>query len=264
MRRVFPILLLLAIPLAGAGETSPPSPGRVYYDAALTRSAESACRAAVPAALEQIGKIFPWLALVSAEGEREQGFTLVSAEGERKQVQASARTPAFSFHAGGAEGTPASPWAGGYYMSDTHTIYIQHVPLLIEQGRLSATVRHECVHAALAAAGSARLPLWLEEGCALHFSGQIIGRIPEGARRAKTLAALDANIRALSEQNDEAAWLEIRASHAQARRIVGAFVQRLGLAHFVNFLRVLKNGTRFDQALASYYALEPEEVNAWL
>jgi len=172
--------------------------------------------------------------------------------------------PVFSFHAGAARETPASPWAGGYYIRARHTIYIQHVPVLIEQERLLATMRHEAVHAALAMAGTSPLPFWLEEGCALYFSGQVIGRAPAGARRARTLGALERNLLALSEQNTEEAWLEIRSSHAQARRIVSTFVERFGQAHFINFLRVLKNGTHFAQALASYYALLPEEVDAWL
>jgi hypothetical protein len=230
MFRALFILLLISLPVSLIG--------RVHYDPTLSRTARDACRDAIPLVLEQMRKTFPWFAENPA--------------------------PAFSFYAGAAENTPASPFAGGYYMRARHTIYIQHVPVLIEQGRLLETMRHEAVHAALAMAGAAPLPLWLEEGCALYFSGQIIGPAPAGARRAATLAALERNLLALTKQNDEAAWLEIRASHAQARRIVSTFVERFGQGHFINFLRVLKSGTHFAQALASYYSLVPEEVDAWL
>ena len=230
MPRIALTLLLTLLPATLIGAT--------YYDPNLSRAARDACRDAASSVLEWTAKIFPW-------------FT------ERP-------APSFSFHAGAAGDTPASPWAGGYYIRARHTIYIQHIPVLIEQARLLSTMRHEAVHAALAMAGSSVLPLWLEEGCALYFSGQIIGPAPLGARRAKTFAGLERNIRELSEANTEAAWHEIRASHAQARRIVSIFVERFGQAHFINFLRVLKNGTHFAQALASYYALEPEEIDSWL
>ncbi|MDR2733427.1 MAG: hypothetical protein LBC99_02140 [Spirochaetota bacterium] len=209
-----------------------------YLDHALGGYAQTSCKAAIPIAVARTQRIFPWF-------DEE-------------------RAPQFSFHANAALDTPASPWAGGYYLRDRHIVYVQHVPVLLDQGRLLQTMQHECVHAALALAGSARLPLWLEEGCALYFSGQEILRAPEGSRTARTLAELEANIQTLSAQNDQAAWEEVRASHAQARRIVSLLAGRLGAMHCVNFLRVLKNGTPFAQALASYYALEVRELYAWL
>jgi hypothetical protein len=212
--------------------------GAARFEGALDAKTQTMCTSVLPKVLARTSEIFPWFKAEDA--------------------------PAFSFHEGAAGNTPASPWAGGYYAHARRTVYIQHVPLLITQGRLQETILHECVHAALAQAGHARLPLWLEEGAALYFAGQIIGRPPEGARRAKSIVALEALIQTLSAQNDEAAWLEIRAAHAQARRLVSIFIDRFGTAHFVNFLRVLKDGTHFTQALASYYALEPEEADAWL
>ena len=230
MHRVLLILIAILLPISLIGA--------IYYDPSLNKNARSACQDAIPHVLERTAKLFPWFAEKPA--------------------------PSFFFYAGAAQGTPASPWAGGYYMQAKHSIYIQHIHTLITQERLLSTMRHEAVHAALAMTGTTALPFWLEEGCALYFSGQIIGRAPAGARRAKTLAALERNILDLTEQDSEEAWLEIRASHAQARRIVNTFVERFGQAHFINFLRVLKDGTHFAQALASYYALLPEEVDAWL
>jgi len=238
VRHIACILIpLLSILLLGT-EAPQAAPQIAYLDRALSENAQTSCRAAIPIAAARTRRFFHWFD--------------------------ETRAPQFSFHAGAAEGTPASSWAGGYYLRDKHIIYVQHVPVLIDQGRLLQTMQHECVHAALALTGTARLPLWLEEGSAIYFSGQELLRAPEGARTAGNLAALEANIRTLSAQNDQAAWEEIRASHAQARRVVERLVNRLGTAHFVNFLRVLKNGTPFAQALASYYALEAREINAWL
>ena len=215
------------------------APARVnattHFENTLDARTRTLCNNAVSTVLARVRATFPW-------------FT----------------PPTFSFHKDAAAGTPASPWAGGYYAHPTRTVYIQHVPLLIEQGRLLATIHHECVHAALALAGPSRLPLWLEEGAAIFFSEQTIGPAPAGARRARTLADLERTLHILTRQNDEAAWLEIRLAHTQARHIVSSLAERQGTAHFVNFLRVLKNGTHFTQALASYYALTPEDLEKWL
>jgi len=204
----------------------------------LSHAEASLCQSAVVLAQARMGQIFPWLRARSMPRVR-------------------------FFPAGAPEGS-ASPWVGGIYHANDHRIDIQHVPRLISQGRLEWTVQHEFVHAALALSGTARLPLWLEEGSAIYLSAQTLDETDRSITPARSIAQLESGFRTHSISRNQSAWIHLKMYNRQARAIIAALVERNGIEHFTGFLRTLKNGTPFSQALASWYGLAPSELSAWL
>jgi hypothetical protein len=223
-------LVFLACSLLSATSVSI-GPGLASDEVAL-------CQAAVSLAKARSGQVFPWLH--------------------------SGAMPSVRFFKNGVPGTQASPWVGGLYHPQDHRIDIQHVPLLLQQGRLDSTLQHEFVHAALALAGTARLPLWLEEGAAIYLSGQSLDEVSTSVAPARSLAHLEHGFRLTAKSRQQSDWLRLKTYNRQARTLVAALAARNGLEHLIGFLRTLKNGTHFSQALISWYTLAPEDLATWL
>lgn len=228
-------LLLTAVCLA---LTTAASAASITIGDGLSASEAERCKAAVSLAVTRLSQVFPWLH--------------------------SGKLPRVRFFLSSVSNRAASPWVGGLYHANEHRIDIQHVPVLLTQGRLEHTVQHEFVHAALALAGSTRLPLWLEEGAAIYLSAEILDESTPSLQAAKTIAELENKLVRFNHSRTHTAWQHLKTYNRQARAIVAALIERNGLEHFGRFVRTLKNGTRFVQALASWYSLTPEDLAAWL
>lgn len=236
-RRSFALRLLVATLFLSWAPTVA-STSAIIIEQGVSGTEAELCRTAVTLAGTRMGQIFPWLHARSL--------------------------PRVRFFPSGVPGTAASPWVGGLYHASDHRIDIQHVPVLLRQGRLESTVQHEFVHAALALAGSARLPLWLEEGAAIYLSSQSLDETDTSVQPARTLRELENGLYTFGQSRTHVAWLHLKAYNRQARAIVAALIERNGLEHFTGFLRTLKNGTHLAQALGSWYSLAPGDLAAWL
>ena len=157
-----------------------------------------------------------------------------------------------------------SPYAGGYYFPATRSLVVQHVPLLLEQGRLHSIIAHELVHAALAGLGRHPLPLWLEEGCAVYFSGEHIDVPPLTVPRPASLAELDALLEAAASHPDFDAWQASRTYYQQARSLITYLVNRGGVHNVIAMVSAVKQGLHVDVALNRYFGIFPETLEARL
>lgn len=118
----------------------------------------------------------------------------------------------------GATGRPA--WVAA--VTEGRRISFQPLALLRRRGVLTTTPRHEFVHAALAAAGAGRAPLWLVEGLAAHVAGE--GRSLSAALPRKRLSIEEVE-RGLAAPGPAQ---EMRALYASAYAEVSALVRREG------------------------------------
>jgi stage II sporulation protein D len=118
----------------------------------------------------------------------------------------------------GATGRPA--WVAA--VTEGRRISFQPLAVLRRRGLLTTTPRHEFVHAALAAAGAGRAPLWLVEGLAAHVAGE--GRsLSSSAPRARL--SIEEVERGLA---GDPSRQEMRALYAAAYAEVSALVRREG------------------------------------
>ena len=157
-----------------------------------------------------------------------------------------------------------SPYAGGYYFPANRSLVVQHVPLLVQQGRLQSIITHELVHAALSGLGRHPLPLWLEEGCAVYFSGEHIDVPPLSVPRPASLDELDALLEAASAHPDFASWQASRIYYLQARSLITFLVNRCGVQNVIAMVSAVKQGLHVDIALDRYCGVSPETLEARL
>lgn len=160
-------------------------------------------------------------------------------------------------------GWPArAPGAGGDLYnagrSSGRTILIQNIRLLISQDRLRTVLLHEFTHLALATLGRGALPLWLEEGCALYYSGERIQPLQPFPTEVRSLAALSAALTRAAARGGFTGWQALEPLYGRALRITG-FMAR-DQERFLPFLTDLKQGAPFAPALARRYGLTPEAL----
>jgi hypothetical protein len=120
----------------------------------------------------------------------------------------------------GATGRPA--WVAA--VTEGRRISLQPLGVLRRRGVLTTTPRHEFVHAALAAAGARRAPLWLVEGLAAHVAGE--GR-SLSASLPRARLSIEEVERGLASPGSAQ---EMRALYASAYAEVSALVRREGEA----------------------------------
>jgi hypothetical protein len=129
---------------------------------------------------------------------------------------------------------------------------------------LKEVFKHELAHLALKdAVGGAHVPRWLNEGFAVHFSGE------SSLARMKTLwtASLARTLLPLRELDtrfpDDA--VETPIAYAQSADVVRHLLRTRDRERFMAMLRRVRSGETFDRALSDAYGLDvPGLEEEWL
>ena len=137
--------------------------------------------------------------------------------------------------------------------SSGRIILIQNIRLLIRQNRLRTVLLHEFSHLALATLGRSALPLWLEEGCALYYSGERIQPLQPFPAEIRSLTELSTALTRAAARGGFSGWQALEPLYGRALRITG-FLAR-DQERFLPFLSDLKQGAPFAPTLARHYGL---------
>ena len=112
------------------------------------------------------------------------------------------------------------------------SIHLQPVDILLRQGALTRTLRHEMAHVALDGAARHGLPRWFNEGLAMLVAGE---RQIETVR-FRSLGALE---HGLGSKNDHA---KTRSAYETARRLLSRLEEEHGRARIATLAHAVSHG----------------------
>jgi hypothetical protein len=155
-------------------------------------------------------------------------------------------------------------WAGGITFSGFTNIIMGFTPRDAEWGRRA--IAHELTHVALENAMAFRcyasVPLWMNEGLAMHYEGEPDPRDSSILRQAigrDSLLSLRSMNKKYPENTDD-----ISLFYAQSSSLVAFLFERFGIETIRESLVLLRDGYGYDYALQSSFGLNTEGLeNAW-
>lgn len=162
-------------------------------------------------------------------------------------------------------GAPYPKYAEGVAYSRLGLILLTNEPLhAAEQHDLPTTFRHELAHVALHDALSGRhIPLWFNEGLAVHLSGEnTFARV-----RALATAAVAGNLLPITELNKRFPndIVGVPLAYAQSADIVRFLLRTQDQERFRLLLARVRRGQGFDRALSDAYGMDVYNLErAWL
>jgi hypothetical protein len=259
------VLLLCRVPQAHA---SPDEAGeRPPHDVGIVVQPSAAALAAPPADFQRIDH--GWLAVEFPASVRARIDELLR-DADQARLQLSedlgqpvldhalvrvARTPE-QMEELAPRNEPPPPYAAGVAYPSVHLILLAlKAPDSWEAPDLSEVLRHELSHLALASAlGDHSVPLWFNEGVAIHESGELY------LKRWSTLwnASLSRRLIALSEL-DRAFPIdrvEVGVAYAESADVVRFLMRDADRARFGSLVERVRGGVAFDRALEDAYGTD--------
>ncbi len=250
-------------PLAGAGASLPlPPPGFNTYDGGWVQfSFPPAQRHLVQPLIaeadefrSELQELFGYPVLQQADArQRGQRSTAVSVRVARTPGEMAAFAP---------PGAPFPEGAAGVAYSSLGLVLLTiEPPHPAAAHDLSEVFRHELAHVALwDALRGRRVPRWLNEGFAIHLSGEGVLR----RMQSLSVASLSGNLLPLSDlaQSFPAGEVEVQTAYAQSADVVRHLLRREDLDRFIRMLRRIRSGDTFEAAMAEVYGLMPYGIGA--
>ncbi len=129
-------------------------------------------------------------------------------------------------------------------------LHLQPLPVLLRNGGLARSLRHELTHVALAGAAARGLPRWLNEGMAMIVAGE---RHPEVIRFRSLRQLEDSLFGSRSHDN-------LRSAYGTSARLAGRLAERLGRQKILALLRTVGSRGNFERAFRAYMGVA---LGAW-
>ncbi|HXX69601.1 MAG TPA: peptidase MA family metallohydrolase [Polyangiaceae bacterium] len=151
---------------------------------------------------------------------------------------------------------PPPAYAAGEAYPSMHLILLAlRAPDSQEAPDLAETLRHELAHVALAGAlADHEVPLWFNEGVAIHESGELY------LKRWSTLwnASLSRRLIALSELDRAfpSDKVEVSVAYAESADVVRFLMRDADRARFGSLIQRVRGGVSFDRALEDAYGTD--------
>jgi len=147
-------------------------------------------------------------------------------------------------------------WTGGVAFPEFGTIAIGVSVNQLDWGKKAVAheLGHMVVHQVTFSPYGANLPVWLNEGLAMHAEGQTDLHLELLLRKAAAEGKLF-SVRSLSSPfsaRPEDAYL----SYAQSQSLVKFLIQNYGQGKILELLRLLKEGNSYDEALLKVYGFD--------
>jgi len=152
-------------------------------------------------------------------------------------------------------------WTGGVAFTEFSTIAIGISPGELDWGKRALV--HELTHLVVHQATFSpygQLPLWLDEGLAMHNEGEL-----DPVLRSYLEAAIleDELISVRSLCSPFSAYYEIAClSYAQSYSLVGYLLDNYGQDRMLDLLTLLKQGSTYDEALTEVYGFDIDGLDA--
>lgn len=147
-------------------------------------------------------------------------------------------------------------WTGGVAFPEFGTIAIGVPVSQLEWGKRAVAheLGHMVVHQITFSPYGASLPVWLNEGLAMHAEGEKDAYLEEVLKKAASQGRLF-SVRSLSSPfsaRPEDAYL----SYAQSQSLVEFLIQDYGKDRMLELLHLLKEGSSVDEALLAVYGFD--------
>ncbi len=126
-------------------------------------------------------------------------------------------------------------------LASQQRLHLQPLRVLLRDGNLARTLRHELTHVALAAAAERGLPRWLNEGMAMIVAGE---RHPQRITFRSLRQLEDTLLRSRSHDN-------LRSAYGTAARLTERLVNQLGRERTLALLRTVGSRGQFEQAFGA-------------
>lgn len=143
-------------------------------------------------------------------------------------------------------------WMGGSFQGST--IHLQPAGILKEKGVLKTTIEHETAHVFINELTHGNCPLWLSEGFAVYFSGEMESIKPALSNKISTFNNLSKKL-----QNTK-----IHSDALQYYSLSGAFVSSLlskyGQKKILLLLKTLGSGKSFALACRTTYNITEKQL----
>jgi len=137
--------------------------------------------------------------------------------------------------------TQSPDWAGGAFDG---RIRVPVRGALQNQAEFERVLRHEFTHALIRSVAARGVPLWLDEGLAVHFEGGSLARKQQLVREAETLLPLRRLERSFADLSAKDASL----AYAESALAVEALFEDAGAAAIVGLLADIGRGLPFTEA----------------
>ncbi|MEW6366494.1 MAG: peptidase MA family metallohydrolase [Acidobacteriota bacterium] len=157
--------------------------------------------------------------------------------------------------------TGAPEWAGG---TNDGRIYLPIGGLVVVDDVVERIVRHELAHSFIHSLTKRNIPIWLNEGLAMHLSGESLDqRIPELAAQKAYSGLIPLSSLASSFQQLSGAVATV--AYSESLLLVTTLLDAYGMTEMTRLLRMLGDGVPFDEALRARYHMTQEELQerAW-
>lgn len=142
----------------------------------------------------------------------------------------------------------ASPgWKGGRFEGDT--VHVQPAGILKQKGVLRTTLEHELSHVFVHEITNGNCPLWLTEGFAVDFSGEMNTVTIPSKVKIKSFRELSNKIQSVTSHKEALHF------YAVAGRFVSSLLSKYGQLKFRKLLTALRGGKSFSSACRDAYSM---------
>lgn len=140
-------------------------------------------------------------------------------------------------------------------MSLNSHIFLRHPRDQRRAYTLSATIRHELVHAILYASLHAEIPTWLNEGLAQVISSE---GYPESAKAALKKARQKGELYSLAQLGKpwEEQKLNLQLAYAESREVVRYLVEKWGYVQLQQYLELLRSASDSQAAFMAVFGMD--------
>lgn len=166
-------------------------------------------------------------------------------------------------------GTPH--WAGAVANVEQRRIVLKSPRWGDARDDAGATIRHEMTHLAVGRLCRGHyLPVWLEEGLAVHLSGLPLGTNPDGGQMSLSKALSTGSLPSLKDLEQLHSYSSLGADlgYQQAESAVEFFLERHGRVALAQLLTLVGRGEdfvgAFDKATGGGYYRFESEWRKWL
>lgn len=150
------------------------------------------------------------------------------------------------------QNTDSPGWLGARFLNDE--FHLQPVRILKEKGLLKTTIYHESAHYYMNRMTNENCPLWLNEGFAVYFSGELQLLKPHVPQKIQGFTQLSKSLKNAKTRAEAVNYYSISGF------LVFRLLSQYGQKKFLKLLSELRSGKTFSSASLRAYLLTKKQL----